>query len=177
MLAKTTVNPVNGYDFFVVNILRQRVVNVNFLFRCATCVLAETQPSWAVLSAPVLSLFKHSSLVSVKWMFAIERYEPSPDEYFVKMEQIGNAFGLKGKIAFYEGCSLLRFIYADTKGRLAFEEQAETMNNMAERLLELDVRHGELLDKLVCLDQKIDDVLKEWTAVKEARPELSENRS
>jgi len=51
------------------------------------------------------------------------------------------------------------------------------MNNTAERLLELDVRHGELLDKLVCLDQHIDDVLKEWTVPKEIRPELNENRS
>jgi len=49
------------------------------------------------------------------------------------------------------------------------------MNNMAERLLELDVRHGELLDKLVCLDQQIDDVLREWAVAKEARPELNEN--
>jgi hypothetical protein len=49
------------------------------------------------------------------------------------------------------------------------------MNNTAERLLELDIRHGELLDKLACLDQQIDDVLKEWTAIKEVRPELSEN--
>ena len=49
------------------------------------------------------------------------------------------------------------------------------MNNTAERLLELDVRHGELLDKLVGLDQQIDDVLKEWTATKETRPETSEN--
>ena len=49
------------------------------------------------------------------------------------------------------------------------------MNNTAERLLELDVWHGELLDKLVGLDQQIDDVLKEWTATKEARPETSEN--
>ena len=49
------------------------------------------------------------------------------------------------------------------------------MNNITERLLELDVRHGELLDKLACLDQQIDDVLKEWTATKEVRPELNEN--
>jgi hypothetical protein len=51
------------------------------------------------------------------------------------------------------------------------------MNNMTERLLELDVRHGELLDKLAWLDQQIDDVLKEWTASKEVRMEMSENRS
>ena len=49
------------------------------------------------------------------------------------------------------------------------------MNNTAEQLLELDVRHGELLDKLVWLDQKIEDVLKEWTTTKEVRPELHEN--
>jgi len=51
------------------------------------------------------------------------------------------------------------------------------MNNMTERLLELDVRHGELLDKLAWLDQQIDDVLKEWATAKEARPELNDNRS
>jgi len=49
------------------------------------------------------------------------------------------------------------------------------MNNITERLLELDVRHGELLDKLAWLDQQIDDVLKEWAAVKEVRTELNEN--
>ena len=43
------------------------------------------------------------------------------------------------------------------------------MNNVAERLLELDNRHGELLDKLAWLDQQIDDVLKEWTAQSESR--------
>ena len=47
------------------------------------------------------------------------------------------------------------------------------MNNTAERLLELDVRHGELLDKLTLLDQQIDDVLKEWTAMKETPAEIS----
>ena len=47
------------------------------------------------------------------------------------------------------------------------------MNNTAERLLELDVRHGELLDRLTLLDQQIDDVLKEWTATKEVTSELS----
>jgi len=46
------------------------------------------------------------------------------------------------------------------------------MNNVAERLLELDVQHGELLDKLARLDQQIDDVLKEWTATKDAPAEL-----
>jgi len=51
------------------------------------------------------------------------------------------------------------------------------MNNTAERLLELDVRHSELLDKLARLDQQIDDVLKEWTAMKEVRPELNEDRT
>jgi len=56
-------------------------------------------------------------------------------------------------------------------------EGTGTMNNTAERLLELDVRHGELLDKLARLDQQIDDVLKEGTATKEIRPELNENRS
>jgi len=42
------------------------------------------------------------------------------------------------------------------------------MGNIAERLLELDVRHGELLDKLARLDQQIDDVLKEWTEARDA---------
>jgi len=51
------------------------------------------------------------------------------------------------------------------------------MNSMTERLLELDIRHGELLDKLAWLDQQIDDVLKEWTATKEVRPEADENQS
>jgi len=51
------------------------------------------------------------------------------------------------------------------------------MNNTTERLLELDVRHGELLDKLTWLDQKIDDILIEWTAVKEPKPETNENQS
>ena len=46
------------------------------------------------------------------------------------------------------------------------------MDNVAERLLELDVRHSELLDKLTCLDQQIDDVLKEWTATKEVPNEF-----
>jgi hypothetical protein len=41
------------------------------------------------------------------------------------------------------------------------------MDNVTERLVELDVRHNELLDKLACLDQQIDDVLKEWTIAKE----------
>jgi len=50
------------------------------------------------------------------------------------------------------------------------------MNNTTERLLELDVRHGELLDKLAWLDQQIDDVLQEWAATKEVRPETNENR-
>jgi len=41
------------------------------------------------------------------------------------------------------------------------------MNNIAEKILELDARHGELLDKLVLLDQQIDEVLKEWTNARE----------
>ena len=45
------------------------------------------------------------------------------------------------------------------------------MNSIAERLLELDVRHGELLEKLARLDQQIDDTLKEWTATKEVQTE------
>ena len=45
------------------------------------------------------------------------------------------------------------------------------MNNIAEKLLELDVRHGELLDKLTRLDQQIDDVLKEWTTTKDVQSE------
>ena len=51
------------------------------------------------------------------------------------------------------------------------------MNNTTERLLELDVRHGELLDKLAWLDQQIDEVLTEWTATKEVRQEHNESRS
>ena len=51
------------------------------------------------------------------------------------------------------------------------------MNNTTERLLELDVRHGELLDKLAWLDQQIDDVLTEWAAAKDVLPETNENRS
>ena len=47
------------------------------------------------------------------------------------------------------------------------------MDNVAERLLELDLRHGELLDKLSWLDQQIDDVLKEWTATREVPSEPS----
>ena len=47
------------------------------------------------------------------------------------------------------------------------------MDSVAERLLELDTRHSELLDKLACLDQQIDDVLKEWTTAKEVSSELS----
>ena len=47
------------------------------------------------------------------------------------------------------------------------------MNNVAERLLELDIRHGELLDKLTLLDQQIDDVLREWTTTKEVMSEFS----
>jgi hypothetical protein len=46
------------------------------------------------------------------------------------------------------------------------------MDNAAEKLLELDVRHGELLDKLTRLDQQIDDVLKEWKVTKEVPSEL-----
>ena len=49
------------------------------------------------------------------------------------------------------------------------------MNTITERLLELDSRHSELLDKLDWLDQQIDDVLKEWTATKEVRQESNEN--
>jgi len=51
------------------------------------------------------------------------------------------------------------------------------MNNTTERLLELDVRHGELLDKLAWLDQQIDDVLTEWAATKDVLQETNENRS
>jgi hypothetical protein len=47
------------------------------------------------------------------------------------------------------------------------------MDNVAERLVELDVRHGELLDKLSRLDQQIDDVLKEWSSTKESSSELA----
>ena len=45
------------------------------------------------------------------------------------------------------------------------------MTNIAERLLELDIRHDELLDKLARLDQQIDETLKEWTATKEVQSE------
>jgi hypothetical protein len=47
------------------------------------------------------------------------------------------------------------------------------MNNVTERLSELDVRHGELLDKLALLDQQIDDVLAEWTATRTVPSELA----
>ena len=43
------------------------------------------------------------------------------------------------------------------------------MNTTTERLLELDNRHSELLDKLTYLDQYIDNVLKEWAAQTESR--------
>jgi len=43
------------------------------------------------------------------------------------------------------------------------------MNNIAEKLLELDIRHSELMDKLSRLDQQIDDTLKEWTTTKEVQ--------
>ena len=49
------------------------------------------------------------------------------------------------------------------------------MNNVAERLSELDVQHGELLDKLALLDQQINDVLKEWMVVREPRQEFDKN--
>jgi hypothetical protein len=51
------------------------------------------------------------------------------------------------------------------------------MNNTTERLVELDVRHGELLDKLVRLDQQIDDVLKEWTTQNESRERNAAQRT
>ena len=50
-----------------------------------------------------------------------------------------------------------------------------TMNTIAERLLELDVRHNELLDKLTRLDQQIDDVLKEWSASKDSPAERNDH--
>jgi hypothetical protein len=67
------------------------------------------------------------------------------------------------------------FIFSDFSCRCnqqTLEEEGNTMNNVAERLSELDVRHGELLDKLARLDQQIDDVLKEWTTTKEVQPEF-----
>jgi len=45
------------------------------------------------------------------------------------------------------------------------------MTNIAERLLELDARHGELLDKLTRLDQQIDEAMKDWTPYKEVHAE------
>ena len=50
------------------------------------------------------------------------------------------------------------------------------MNNTTERLLDLDDRHNELLDKLARLDQQIDDVLKEWTVQKECREHVNTQR-
>ncbi|GHT19273.1 hypothetical protein FACS1894189_8000 [Planctomycetales bacterium] len=41
------------------------------------------------------------------------------------------------------------------------------MRKMTDRLLELDVRHGELLDRLSLLDQLVNDLLNEWTKPQE----------
>jgi hypothetical protein len=41
------------------------------------------------------------------------------------------------------------------------------MRKMTDRLLELDVRHGELLDRLSLLDQLVSDLLNEWTKPQE----------
>ena len=62
-----------------------------------------------------------------------------------------------------------RVSIADTSTKYSWNNS--TMNNVAERLLHLETRQGELLDKLALLDQQIDDVLKEWTAIKETQPE------
>ncbi len=45
------------------------------------------------------------------------------------------------------------------------------------RLQDLDARHGELLDRLAELDDKIDNVLNEWTRAKEAFVEEQQKRS
>ena len=37
------------------------------------------------------------------------------------------------------------------------------MNESLQKILELDVRHNELLDRLADLDAKIQSVLEEWT--------------
>ena len=74
------------------------------------------------------------------------------------------------------GCLLRRGSLVDTPARLLLRKIG-TMNHTTERLLELDVRHGELLDKLAWLDQKVDDVLKEWTTARESQPETNESQS
>ncbi|MDR0609079.1 MAG: hypothetical protein LBG58_03130 [Planctomycetaceae bacterium] len=45
-----------------------------------------------------------------------------------------------------------------------------SMGNPINRLLELDTRHGELLDRLAELDQQIKEVLDDWTKTKEFFP-------
>lgn len=45
------------------------------------------------------------------------------------------------------------------------------------RLQELDARHGELLDRLAELDDKIDNVLNEWTRATETFVEEQQKRS
>jgi hypothetical protein len=47
------------------------------------------------------------------------------------------------------------------------------MNNTPERLMELDVQHCELLDRLALLDQQISEVLLEWTSAKEVRHDVA----
>lgn len=42
------------------------------------------------------------------------------------------------------------------------------MGDPAVRLLDLDTRHGELLDRLAVLDQQVNEVLGDWTRTKEA---------
>ncbi|MDR0869596.1 MAG: hypothetical protein LBN39_02270 [Planctomycetaceae bacterium] len=44
------------------------------------------------------------------------------------------------------------------------------MGDPTNRLLELDARHGELLDRLAVLDEQIESVLLHWTRPKEETP-------
>ena len=50
------------------------------------------------------------------------------------------------------------------------------MNETQNKILELDARHNELLDRLAELDAKILAVLEDWTRIKSAEtaPEVSE---
>jgi hypothetical protein len=45
------------------------------------------------------------------------------------------------------------------------------VNTISDRIRDLDIWHGELLDRLVLLDKQVNEVLQEWTAVKEELPE------
>ena len=51
------------------------------------------------------------------------------------------------------------------------------MGDPTARLLDLDTRHCELLDRLAELDQQVNDVLNEWTRSKELFLEEQEKRN